>query len=165
MSNYKYTAWFDRSATTIDAFFTLQRQDLATGKVEKVFDRIPASSGQRGYTHLNWTSGKAPIPFTSQIGHPYRLWTSVKNRGLRAGARGIGSSFPVSTGAEKALIVGLPSLGFMAKRFYIELHGDNAIPGSAGCPVIKRVKHWEAIEAYLCGLAKQGIEYIDFTVL
>lgn len=123
-------AFYDRQPGTITGAFTLQ-----SGTV-KLFDRLPARSGQRGHEGTSWIRGKSPIPFGEM-----RLWLSSLNRGQMAGERGIGEFFPISSGDNRRLIAWRelgegPAPGGTGERWDVGLHPENALPGSLGCIVL-----------------------------
>lgn len=132
---YGYTAYFDRNPRKIEGYFTIQDTDG-----NKIFDRLPAASGQRGYTNTDWVRGKSPIPFGK-----YRLWLQPIGEGTEPGRSGVGEFYNISTGDDKRLIFETLTDGrsVYPKRVRqdIGLHADNSFPGSAGCIVLSIDSH------------------------
>lgn len=120
-------AFYDRNKDSIDGVFTLIK--VEDNLAVKLFDRLPARSGQNGHANTDWVRGKSPIPFGK---HELSL-NSVSKREW-AGATGVGEFFPIS------------SPGFFRKiedpknkynfRLDIGLHPENNFKGSAGCIVL-----------------------------
>lgn len=123
------TAWYDRVPNSIDGFFTLQD---ATGK--KLFDRLPARSGQRGWTNTSWERGKSPIPYSSEIKGQYHLWLRPVNNGVKLDDDGIGLFWPISSSPTSRDRI--YSKDFRKERHAVGLHGENRWNGSAGCIVL-----------------------------
>lgn len=154
-----YAAYYDRRDNSIEGVFTIQ--EIVDGKATKIFERKASRSGQRGYTQSSWVRGKSPIPYTAQVhNQPYRLWTNCIGHGLKPGKTGIGEAFPISTGANEDLIT-----DGTHTRTLIRLHGENAIPGSAGCIVIVKQAEFDKIAAYLEKLKADGIRWIPLFVV
>jgi hypothetical protein len=122
----QFDAYFDRSTSGIEGAFTLQQ--VLNGKAIKLFEKLPARSGQRGWTKTDWTTEKSPIPF----GH-YRLWTKSLKPGKKANFDGIGEFFQISNGDQRGIIQG-PNKE--QRRVGVGLHRENNKPGSAGCIVL-----------------------------
>lgn len=151
-------AFFDRNPKDINGFFTIQKTE--NGKTTKLIDRVPARSGQGGYTGSSWVRGKSPIPFTSEVGSvPYRLWLNPLNVGTRAGARGIGQFYNIST-EENPNVIEMNG----KQRLAIGLHEENALPGSAGCIVITVYDDFKDICEVLKNLSHK-FKYINLEVL
>lgn len=151
-----YTAYYDRNYDTIEGLFTIQNS-----KGEKLFERLPTRSGQVAWTDTSWERGKSPIPYGS-----FKLWLDSYNKGTRAGARGIGEFFPISTEEDRHTIY---SAGRRRKRTAIGLHEENTIPGSAGCIVLltntpERLEKVQELYKFLTSL-KGDIDYINLRVL
>jgi hypothetical protein len=123
-----YRAFFDRNEETTNGFFTLQDE-----KGKKLFERLPARSGQTGYTKTDWIRSRSPIPYSKWIIKPYRLWLASVNVGMTSKANGIGEFFPISNTEGSREIQG-PYHG--QERMDIGLHWENDKPGSAGCIVL-----------------------------
>ena len=152
----KLTAYFDRDKSGIDGFFTLQQ--VIDGKATKLFERLPARSGQRGFTHIEWVRGKSAIPFG-----PFRLWTDSIKPEKKASFDGIGEFFPISNGDNKRLIQGTGT----AQRWDIGLHRENQYPGSAGCIVLldNRPDLDDKVTRLFAFLRSQEVPYIELNVL
>ena len=126
--NTEVHAYFDRYETTIEGLFSLAI--IEDGKARKLFERLPARSGQRGHTQTNWTRGKSPIPF----GHHKLLLKPVAPE-TWPNATGIGEFYPIfSQEPNHRLIVNKADSSL--ERVDIGLHPENALPGSAGCVVL-----------------------------
>lgn len=123
-----YRAFFDRDSNSINGLFTLQDE---TGK--KIFERLPARSGQREYTKTDWIRSRSPIPFSKWITKPYRLWLQSVSVGMDSKINGIGEFFPISNTDGMREIQG-PYAG--QERMDIGFHWENDKPGSAGCIVL-----------------------------
>jgi hypothetical protein len=126
VSNKVFRAFYDRQDHTIAGFFTLQvTQD---GETTKLFDKLPARSGQNGFTSTDWVRSKSPIPKGG-----YFLWLRPLNKGQWAGERGIGEFFHISSSKDDPLIIHGPA---GQQRVGVGLHPENKLPGSAGCIVL-----------------------------
>lgn len=125
----KVYAFFDRSETTIDGYFTLMIKEPGRS-ARKLFERLPARSGQSGYTNTNWTRGKSPIPFGI-----HHLWLKPVDPDKWPDYNGIGEFYPISSNEKnKRKIQGLSNRA--KERWDIGLHPENQYPGSAGCIVL-----------------------------
>lgn len=155
-------AYFDRTGTSIDGFFTLQEIDNATYGIKAAFKRILARSGQRGYPNSSWVRGKSPIPYGK-----HKLSLESINQGALPGTKGVGEFFPIHTDkyqdSRQIVHPGNPDVF----RQDIGLHGENSLPGSAGCIVIVDIEQFKTIAAYLKAYASRnvGINDIDIEVL
>lgn len=138
-----YRAYFDREPTTIDGLFSLQAiqidgQTLQVEGVRPLFQKLPARSGQRGYTHIDWAAAKSPIPYSNSWppALDYRLWLEPRNPEMfPSKPNGIGRFWPISnTPGDMALTKNPLGAGM---RRDLGLHPDNAFPGSAGCTVLR----------------------------
>ncbi|MCS6267755.1 MAG: hypothetical protein H2174_09345 [Vampirovibrio sp.] len=121
--------FYDRRKGSIDGFLTVI--DATTGK--KLLDKLPARSGQNGYTETNWVPAKSPIPLWQPQVNYYLHLTPIENGEVfPKTASGIGLFFPISTHPHN------PDLIEQGKnrRWHMGLHPENAYPGSAGCIVL-----------------------------
>jgi hypothetical protein len=126
VNTVRYDAYFDRSTSGIEGAFTLQK--VEGGKAIKLFERLSARSGQRGWTNKEWMRSKSAIPFGT-----FRLWTDSIKQEKKSTFDGIGEFFPISSGENKNVIQGFtPDM----QRVAIGLHRENQYPGSAGCIVL-----------------------------
>ena len=116
------TAWYDRQKGTIEGLFTL------SGPTGNLFTRMPARSGQEGYTDTDWVSGKSPIPYGV-----HTLFLKLSNAGEFPSGGGLGEFYPIGQAQNSRLITG-PT---QQERWDIGLHPENAYPGSAGCIVLR----------------------------
>lgn len=124
----EYRAFFDRDPNTIDGAFTLQYFDHTTGQKVVPFHRLPASSGQWGYTKTDWVTAKSPIPFHED------LWLSTNPVPLlQAEPKGT-PFFPICSDRKNPRLIVGPN-GY--RRWDIGFHFNNKSPGSAGCPVLE----------------------------
>lgn len=121
-----FVAYFDRNHTTIEGLFTLQQ--IEGGKVVKLFERLPARSGQAGFTNTNWERSKSPIPFGE-----HALWLKPMNVGQWAGRTGIGEFFHIGTVSDPLVITDGRADHI---RRAVGLHPENSLPGSSGCIVL-----------------------------
>jgi hypothetical protein len=146
-------AFFKRDPNSIEGLFTLQENG------EPIFKRLRARSGQAGFTKTNWNRGKSPIPFGN-----YLLWLdSPLDIGKRAGAKGIGEFYNISSTTDNRRIIANP--GGIEKRWDIGLHAENSYPGSAGCIVLVDVDHaYEKVFPYLRQLGKR-VQTIELRVI
>lgn len=144
------TCYFDRNPKSIEGLFTIRTVD-ETGKVVKEFAKLPARSGQVGYTDTSWIRGKSPIPFTQESKDlivlknpnqfPKNLWLWLKNVlqvGEWAGMKGIGEFRYISSSKTDPNIIQSPENPSLV-RHDIGLHPDQITPrlkGSAGCIVL-----------------------------
>jgi hypothetical protein len=81
---------------------------------------------------------------------------------LKAGARGIGEFYPISTNGDGLTIVGKDPA---QRRYEIGLHEENMWAGSAGCIVIVNPNDWQAIRQELKAIAKTGVDKIKIEVV
>lgn len=116
------TAWYNRQPGTVDGFFTLQNND------RQLFTRMPARSGQRGFTDTSWERGKSPIPYGV-----HTLFLTPSSIGQLPTGAGIGEFYPIGGAINPRVIQG----GVAQRRWDIGLHPENAYPGSAGCIVLR----------------------------
>ncbi len=118
-------AYFDRNPRNVEGFFTLV--EIEGLEVKPLFQRLPARSGQAGYTKTDWIRGKSPIPYGKHL-----LWLSPLDTGKFADYNGIGEFYPISNreGAKRVI------WGKDGTRQDIGLHPENKYPGSAGCIVL-----------------------------
>jgi hypothetical protein len=179
-----YRAFLDRNTTNINCLFTIQDE-----KGVKFINRMPCTSGQQStfkaaskfssgsekwHYYQNWSrwnGGKglaSPIPFSVRAGK-FRLWTKAINKGLKAGATGIGEFYPISTGDNPRLIQDPANPSQF--RYDIGLHPENMLPGTLGCIGAKVedsplwANQWLRLSKFMAELHKQGIQYIDLIVL
>lgn len=117
-----HSLYFDRSVNSINGVLTLHR--VENGKAFPVFSKLPARSGQAGYTGTDWVPAKSPIPFgvhyltcapvplwMEPVGTPFFMISTVKGTGIIKGPNG-------------------------KTRTAVGLHLENRWPGSAGCVVL-----------------------------
>ena len=123
-----HKAFFDRDLKDVNGVFTLQDE-----KGHKLFERLPARSGQAGYTKTNWVREKSPIPMSAYLIEPYRLWLSSRGVGTDSKKDGIGEFWPISNMGNTGMIEGAMK-GQL--RTDIGLHWENDKKGSAGCIVL-----------------------------
>lgn len=121
------TAYYDRQKGTVDGFFTLQEVD-DHGNIVKLFNKLPARSGQKGYTETDWVRGKSPIPYGT-----HELHLNSINKREWAGHSGIGWFFPIASPGFQRKIEDPVTKLF---RLDIGLHPENDFVGSAGCIVL-----------------------------
>lgn len=127
-----HTAYFDRSK----GLFTLQSFNSDTEEMQTQFTRLPALSGQKDYQNTSWSTGKSPIPLSSEVKEDYRLWLDnqyQENIWPWQDKNKIGEFWHISTGDDKRFIY---SKDGAKVRNAIGLHVDNEYPGSAGCIVL-----------------------------
>lgn len=124
-------AYFDRNPQNVEGFFTLV--EIEGLEVKPLFQRLPARSGQAGYTKTDWVRGKSPIPYGKHL-----LWLSPLDTGKFADYNGIGEFYPISNreGSKRMIWTEKPSSSFLGVRQDIGLHPENKYPGSAGCIVL-----------------------------
>lgn len=150
--------FFDRQEGSLRGFLTLQRVD-DTGKIHKVFSRLPVASGQIGFLHRkdDYVVGKGATPFGKH-------WLSTRQEPLQMEPKGT-PFYVIGTHKGGRTIEGPGA----AKRTHIGLHLENRHPGSIGCPVLlhdtpeRECTAW-ALFAYLDRLHKYE-PYIRFEVL
>jgi hypothetical protein len=156
-----YSLWFDRKLGDIRGALTLQKE-VKNGKAVKIFERLPAASGQRGYSDgglEDWIQGKGPTPMGVH-------WLSTKREKLFS-AEPYGTPFyPISTEQGSRIIVGPGGV----QRDSCGLHYENSSPGTAGCTALlintqNRKTKAKALFDYLDKLCIQGIKYIPYHVL
>ena len=154
-----YRAFFDRDENSINGFFTLQDE-----KGKKLFERLPARSGQNGYTKTNWLRSRSPIPFSKWINKPYRLWLQSVSAGMDHKANGIGEFWPISNTDSMREIHG-PYEG--QGRMDIGIHWENDKPGSAGCIVLvsDTPARREQVKKLFAKLHTIKAQYIELVVL
>lgn len=121
-----YRAFYKRDLNSIDGVFTILNRH--TG--EKIFSRLPARSGQRGYTQYDWTRGKAPIP----RGQHYIHFQTPKQKDRWPGRTGIGEFWSISNQLDNPRLIRDKKTGLY--RYDIGIHPENSFPGSAGCIVL-----------------------------
>jgi len=121
--------FYDRRKGSIDGFLTVI--DATTGK--KLLDKLPARSGQNGYTETNWVPAKSPIPLWQPQVNYYLHLTPIENGTVfPTTASGIGLFFPISTHPYNPDLIEQGN----NRRWHVGLHPENAYPGSAGCIVL-----------------------------
>lgn len=145
-------AFFDRDINTIEGWFSIVAPDGT-----KLVNRVRARSGQKGYTNTSWTRSKSPIPFGE-----FNLYTTLNNKGLKAGKTGIGEAFPIDNRGDKFTI---KQPGGKLIREEIMLHQENMWDGSAGCIVIVRESDWLHVKAVMEELRLRGIAKFPVEVL
>lgn len=145
-------AFFDRDITTIEGWFTIQDR---SGK--KIVNRVRARSGQKGHTNTSWVRSKSPIPFGE-----FNLYTTLNNKGLKAGKTGIGEAYPIDNRGDKYTI---KQPGGKLIREEIMLHQENMWDGSAGCIVIVRESDWLHVKETMETLRKLGVTKFPVEVL
>lgn len=118
--------FFKRFTGSIDAVMTM----IVDGKT--IVRRHPCRTGQRAFLGDEWARGRGPIPRGL-----FWLWLDPIDAGpdFPTTREGIGKFYNISNGSNRRLIVkaGNPSIF----RSDIGLHPENALPGSAGCPVMR----------------------------
>ena len=121
--------FYDRRKGSIDGFLTVI--DATTGK--KLLDKLPARSGQNGYTETNWVPAKSPIPHWQPKVDYYLHLTPIHNGDdFPTQTSGIGLFFPISTHQHNPDLIEQGR----NRRWHVGLHPENAYPGSAGCIVL-----------------------------
>lgn len=162
-----YKAYFDRRKGSIDGLFTIHKIDGL--EVTEIFKHLPVRSGQRGFENVNWTSGKAPIPYTRELGGKVLRIHIAKPRqeGQWANGAGIGEFWPIyNVPGDIRLIRGDDP---DEVRVDIGGHPENAFKGSAGCVVFvcdtfSQKKELVRLSRFLKSLI--GVcEYIELEVL
>lgn len=155
----KVTAYFDRTVASTEGKFTLKDN---FGNV--YFDKLPARSGQKGFTTNSWVRGKSPIPFGR-----HRLWLRKTKKGpiFPTTPGGVGMFWPISNLEDSRVIVDRQNPDLI--RMDIGLHPDNDFPSSIGCIVLvhetkEQKKNVEALFNKLFELS-ETLEYIDLVVL
>lgn len=146
-----YKIFFDRSKTSIDGVLTLQ-----DGEGNKIIDRIHVRSGVEGYQGTDWVRGHSPIPYGI-----YWLTLESNNKGVKAGEKGIGEAFPISSNGDGMRIEGNKA-GQL--RTEIMLHEENKRRGSAGCIVVVNKNDWANIMRELEAIKKEGHKHIRLEV-
>lgn len=155
-----YTLYFDRSYGTINGAVTLQK--VENGKIIPIFKRLPAASGQSGYTGRgdDWLRGKGPIPMG-------RHWLSTKKEPLQQSP--VGSPFYV-IGSEKGSRLIINPANPTLFRDSCGLHFDNLWRGSLGCIAMSvdntaMKERAQLLFDHLDFLNTTGIDYIRVVVL
>lgn len=120
-----HTAYFDRKDDSIYGVFTLQYYDPVARKVTKVFERLPASSGQTRWLRTNWTTGKSPTPYGAH-------WMATSPVPLLMTPRGT-DFFPIGTTQANIGVIQGPK---GQRRTEVGLHMENEYPGTAGCTAL-----------------------------
>lgn len=129
-----YRAFFDRKDDTIDGFFTI----IDTRKPDsKVFNRLPARSGQAGYTHSSWIRGKSPIPFSKELGKTELMIHMQRPQNFEQWPlpAGVGEFWFISNSTKDPQTIQDPS-NPKFERVAVGLHPENLYKGSAGCIVL-----------------------------
>lgn len=153
--------FFDRQPGSIHGLLTILEID-EHGQARDIVRRVKARSGQAGHTKTSWTRGVSPIPFSHEVENEYRLYLTPQNVGQKAGQRGIGEFWAISTEPDK---VTTKRKGLKQVRLYLGLHPENGLPGSAGCIVVVFESDWRVISEYLHHLKDKGIESVEVIVL
>lgn len=124
-----FKAYFDRDVNNVNGLFS-----IVDASGVKVFNRLPVRSGQAGFTHTSWTSGKSPIPFSKELSAPLRILLNHPNQEGQwpATPGGIGEFWLITNVPGTDLIRGKEA-GHV--RQAIGCHPENAYRGSAGCIV------------------------------
>lgn len=167
----QYTAFFKRQHGGIDGVFTLQSFDPVHKLVIKVFDRLPARSGNRKNPDAIWTTGIGAIPTGTHF-----LWLKDPvdpGPDLPTTAGGIGKAYRISnSGTDHDTIYGPGG----QKRSLVRLHPENCFKGSAGCialvwnvdgtltPILEKRQKVAHLFQFLDSLAKTQ-EFIPLKVL
>jgi hypothetical protein len=146
--------FYDRRDGTIDGFLTV----LNTKTGQKLVDKLPARSGQNGYTQTNWVPAKSPIPlWQPQVTYYLHLNFIADPLGqvFPLSPGGIGLFFPISTHPHNPQLIEQGA----NRRWHVGLHPENAYPGSAGCIVLlwdtpSRKRKVEALFQLLLQLGK-----------
>jgi hypothetical protein len=147
--------FFDRTTRSIEGKVTLIYNGVP------LFEKLPARSGQVGYTTTEWVKGKSPIPYGK-----HTLWLYPKQVGqLTPQGKEIGQFYPISSSLKSSRLL----TNGKNERWDIGLHPENAFAGSAGCIVLlvntpERLKTVKALFNCLDQLAREQ-DYIDIEVL
>jgi len=130
MNRCPFTAYFDRNPEDINGLFTVQDHDGG-----KLFNRLPARSGQPGFTNTSWIRGKSPIPYSGELNsNELKIWLKKPQQFEQwPKASGIGEFWAISNSDDMRTIRGI-SKDFI--RQDIGLHPENMYKGSAGCIVL-----------------------------
>jgi hypothetical protein len=143
--------FYDRRKGSIEGFLTVLD---ATGK--KLFDKLPARSGQNGYTQTNWVPAKSPIPLWQPSVDYYLHLTPIHNGSddFPTNASGTGLFFPISTHPHNPDLIEQGN----NRRWHVGLHPENSYPGSAGCLVLlwNTPARNRRVEALFALLLEQG---------
>lgn len=163
----KHTAYFDRN----NELFTFQTFNQENQQIQTKFIQLPAKSGQKNYQDTGWSTGKSPIPYTSEIKESYKLWLDVQyqpNKWPWEDKNKIGEFWPISTDNSKRFI---HSKDGNKIRDAIGLHVDNEYPGSAGCIVLQcntliQKVNILYLREYLKAIRKyEKLDYVELVVL
>lgn len=149
--------YFDRVEGSIYGRLTLQR--VQNGNVIKLFERLPVTSGQSGYTFrkYDWVTGKGATPFG-------RHWLSTRKEALLMTPTGT-PFYVISTVKGKRTIDG-PDGKFRTDG---GLHLENKLPGTAGCTALecntpeRLIKSYELFDT-IDGFRRDGILYVPYIV-
>lgn len=159
------TLYFDRSENSINGVVTLKVLHKYTGEIITSIEKLPARSGQNGYTHSSWTTGKSPIPFGDHL-----LWLDrTKQKGEWATGKGIGEFYPISSDRKDSTKIVNPNNPSLVRNA-VGLHPENAYAGSAGCIVLlhetkEQIDKVLKLRGTLISLAESGFKYIKLVVL
>lgn len=126
------TGFIKRFRNSVDCLFTLHEWE--EGQLIEHFTRLPARSGQAGYTNTNWFRGKSPIPIGEHWLHLSPRQTGQKGGASQETSTGIGEFWPISSDLNQTSIIWGPNGEI---REHIGLHWENRWKGSAGCPVLQ----------------------------
>jgi len=127
------TAYYDRKKINdINGFFTLQIVNSKNFNIIKRFEKLPARSGQYGFTD-SWTRGNSPIPYSKECVEDLYIWLDWQLQSNEwSGKKGIGEFWFVGTGEDRFKIIGKNG----KSRRNIGVHPENSFVGSLGCIVL-----------------------------
>lgn len=127
-----FKAYFDRKLDSINGLFTIQAEHTGI----KLFTRLPARSGQEGYSITSWVRGKSPIPYSNDLGNTELKIHLKCPKQLQHWPSGgeVGEFWPISNSEQDTSTIQGISRDFIRKD--IGLHPENQYKGSAGCIVL-----------------------------
>jgi hypothetical protein len=115
----QHAIYFDRDKNRIDGVLTLQI--IVNKRAVKVFDKLPARSGQVGFTEQDWVDGKSPTPFGA-------MFMKTKSVPLQMEPRNT-PFFELCTDTRRPGVI----TNGRDDRVACGLHFENDYPGTAGC--------------------------------
>ena len=161
-----WRAFFERGKESFDGVFTLQKYDDKGNVINAPVKRLKARSGARNYFKTEWVVGHSPIPRGNIL-----IRAFPNNIGQTPGERGIGEFYPCSTNGKDLEIwenqLGNPAVPVGAntrRRTEIGIHGENSLPGSAGCIVIVDWDDFQIFRKTMKEIKGSGVTHVPLKV-
>lgn len=168
-----YRCFYDRKPGTVDGVFTVlevTQDESGNYSSWKVFDRLPARSGQQLECNTSWRRGRSPIPYshTWPQAQQFKIWLDPRNQEeFPSAPGGIGRFWPISNHAWNQNYTKHPFGNQI--RTVLGLHPENLFRGSKGCIVLlwdtpERKAEVQRLFNFFRELIRKGVVSVELVV-